>query len=298
MTFKNCSRFLSSHFFKPALGLIILAGTGLGLYQNCAGGLEAAQFGRSPSSFNGRFTALAVPNEDLLDELARKEAGLGSIAQNPATTIDAKTPDRGICAVRGGAGIFLAPIAFTSRSACEGQCNRFASANPNRTCYWRNQIFLGDPMLSCVVRGGAHRELANLPSVTRAGCQTACDQNAAAAFRYCDWGTERIHHPPMGSECRVRGGAGADLLGGIVFASLGDCQNLCEGFSANAYRSCSHGNNLFRAPPDNSKCEILGGAGRVLAPVFFGRREDCSIRCGQFTANVNRQCWYGKERIQ
>lgn len=233
-------------------------------------------------------------------ELEEAQRQAASITQNPARSLEALTPDRGLCAIRGGAGLALAPLAFQTQAACQATCDRFAGANPNRTCYWRDKFFLGDPLLDCVIRGGAYAALASLPQVTRGQCQQTCDGFAASApNRICDWGTSRLRHPAVGTECRIFGGAGANLLGGaIYFASRTDCQNICDSFAANTYRSCYYGNTALLVPPESSKCEIWGGAGVAIAPIVYGPRDTCVNSCATFTANPNRLCWYGQERIR
>jgi hypothetical protein len=214
-------------------------------------------------------------------------------AHDPSKSLDVVNPDRGVCAIRGGAGLFFAPLAFHTQADCQSLCATFTS-NPNRTCEWKGQVFFGDPTQSCLVQGGAFATLSSLPSATLSQCRAACD-SFANVNRTCEWGTDRIQHPARGNECRILSGQGTNLQ--MVFATQGDCQTLCDG-SSDAYRRCTWGNVVLKAPDPMTKCEIWGGAGVVLAPVFYSAMSDCVSACASFaTSNPARFCFYGTTRL-
>lgn len=214
-------------------------------------------------------------------------------------SLEDQFPDRGVCAIRGGAGRYLSPLAFRSRAECEGLCNQLLPTHPFQSCEWRGQRLMGDPLGSCSVKGGgAGHVIISLASATEAQCQAECDLASYATYRICDWRTERMRHPLPGAECRILSGARANLVNPWSFGSGASCQALCDQNATDPFRSCLYGNTTLLAPGPDSRCEIWGGSGKVLTPPFFAARADCVSRCASFSANPFRFCWYGTERIQ
>jgi hypothetical protein len=231
-----------------------------------------------------------------LAALHAAEQALVAAPHDPGTSLDVINPDRGVCAIRGGAGLFFARIDFKSRAACQSSCSSFS--NPNRTCTWKEEALGGDPQQACRVVAGTGATLSALAAATAAQCQAACDGFQSDAYRSCDWGTERFRHPARGTECRILDGAGIDVLVPIRFSSQADCQSACDAHAADAYRRCLYGNVALQTPDPATRCELLGGAGKVLAPVFYGSQSDCSARCASFAStNPNRACYYGTTRL-
>ncbi len=287
---------------------ILLSGVVV-FYQNCGGFQALGPSSLSSESFGvGAFSTQNPPgmesggnlySSDEFQNLKNAEAYAADKAQDPSRSVHALFQDRGLCVVRGGAGKFLAPMDYTTRASCEALCGQM-TANVNRVCIWRNQSFVGNPELPCLIRGGVFATRFTHPNLIRASCQAECDRLAAEApYRTCDWGDERLHEPPKGVECRVDGGAGVSFLARrVIFSSRQQCQEFCDLNGSAEYRTCRYGDEILRHPDENSKCEILGGAGVVLRPIFYGSRVDCSASCESFPQNPNRLCYHGKERIR
>ena len=231
-----------------------------------------------------------------LAALHQAEQALATAPHDPATSLDVVNPDRGVCAIRGGGGLFFARVDVHSRFECQASCASFPNAN--RTCTWKGIVFQGDPQLACLVVSGAGLTLSALTAATASQCATACNAFQSDAYRSCDWGTERFFHPPRGSECRILNGAGVNALIPIRFGSQADCQAACDARASDPYRRCLYGNLALKAPDPAARCELLGGAGAVLAPVFYASQSDCIARCaGVTTTHPNRVCYYGATRL-
>jgi hypothetical protein len=244
----------------------------------------------------GAGPACGATGDPALAALHAAEQALPSTPHDPSRSLDVVNADRGVCAIRGGAGLFLAPLAFRSMGDCQALCSAFASTNPNRTCTWRDTVFAGDPVQACVVRDGAFQTLSSLAAATFSQCRSACD-TSADADRTCDWGTERIQHPARGTECRILSGAGANVLSPLRFTTQAACQALCDQ-SGDPYRRCTYGNAPLKEPDLGARCELWGGAGVVLTPVFFSSQSDCQSACTGFAAShPNRFCFYGTTRL-
>lgn len=294
-------------------GLVIAASAFI--FQNCGGFGASGLSSTTLSSMDQMIEPVVIPPSAPVPGMDEAEVGnlmtnkvaseltnAGILAensvQNPSTTYEARNPNRGLCVVRGGAGKFLAPLSYQTRPACQSICDQM-SAYTNRTCLWKTSILLGDPVLDCVVKGGAFAVLSTKLQVTRSVCRAECDRFDSNANRVCDWGDERIQDPPRGNECRVFGGAGVSSLPHVItFASRTDCQNLCDANSAQVYRFCIYGKETLRSPGEATKCEIWGGAGVVLRPVVYSDRDFCVTECDRFTANPNRHCFYGQEKFR
>jgi hypothetical protein len=257
---------------------------------SAGGGSTTGGGGGGGAAAGGSATQCPTPGVELA-ALHAAEASLP--AHDPSASLDVVHPDRGVCAIRGGAGLFLARVDFHTQADCQSLCAAF-TANSNRTCAWKGSVFFGDPAQTCLVRGGAGVTLSSLPSATFSQCRAACD-SFPNPNRTCEWGSDRIQHPARGNECRIMSGHGTDLQ--LVFAAQSDCQGLCDG-SSDAYRRCTWGNVALRTPDPTAKCELWGGAGVALAPVFYGPMSDCSSACASFaTSHPNRFCFYGTTRL-
>jgi hypothetical protein len=245
---------------------------------------------------DGSAVVATIASVPALAAVHSAEQGLAGASQDPARSLDVAIPDRGVCAIRGGAGVFLAPLAFHTQGDCQSLCETFQTTNPARTCTWRGSVLLGDPRRACIVLGGDDQALSTLAAATESGCRAECDRFPSDDGRTCDWGTERIRHPARGTECRILSGAGANLLTPLHFGTKATCQALCDQ-ATDPYRRCSHGNETLRQPDAGMRCEIWDRSGAVLTPVFYGSQADCATRCASFSLDPAPFCFYGATRL-
>ena len=274
-------------FVIKTLGVFALTATLIFGFENC-GQLTAKQLTSSSSELSPLRDA-----ESQIQAASASSSTLASVAASPAFV------GTNICAIRGGAGLYLSRIDYSTQADCQAKCASFAASNPNRTCTWNNAKFFGDPVQACQISGGAHVSITSTAQTTFIQCQSSCASAAAQhPYRICEWGTDRFYQPGADSECRVIGGAGKMLLNPSVFGSLSDCQATCASFQSNIYRQCYYGSTSIFAPSVSQRCDIWGGAGKVLIPSFYGSQSDCTTSCASFVSNPNRICLYGKVRVQ
>ena len=284
--------------------LAVVSALALATSGGCAKPQSSTDVGGGDGGVNGGLTcapwdagASTIPwagSDPPLTALHAAEQALAP--HDPSRSLDVVNPDRGACAIRGGGGLFFAQVSFRSHADCVALCASFATSNPNRVCTWKGAAFFGDPQQACRVANGAGGILSSLPAATQSQCQTTCDGFQGDAYRTCDWGTERFQHPAPGTECRIRNGAGINVL--VGFDAQTDCQAQCDARASDQYRSCTYGNVTLKTPDPAARCELLGGAGAMLAPVFHASMSDCATRCASFaTSNPNRVCFYGAMRL-
>ena len=280
------------------IGIIVIAGAGLfAAFQNCGQGFQSSTLGSSPSPETEGPTPVGRSTEVYEGLISRVRGAESSLNPQTSETVSPVLTVRGSCLIRGGAGKYLSRIDFTDRTTCSDRCATFGATYPNRVCTWKGIGLFGDPPQLCRVVGGGNVELSSA-TVAADQCTSMCDQyKNTDPYRTCDWGGDRFVQPAADAECRVVGGAGK-MLSPTTFSTFASCQAVCASYSTSVYRTCRYGGQIFRAPDASARCDVWGGAGKVLSPAFFGSPSDCRSRCDSFLSNVNRMCWYGKMRIQ
>ena len=161
--------------------------------------------------------------------------------------------NRRACAVQNQQGQYLKGITVGDQAACSARCLEASAA----VCYWGTTLIKGNPLAKCVVKGGAHKLLAESQDpISRSACSALCDASQSNVNRYCDWATERIYEAPSGNECRVLAGDGRDLLTpeAVIFTVRSGCVGLCSSWASDPYRTCLHGREVLQQPTSASRC--------------------------------------------